>query len=245
MTLNLFTIPLYYISFNKNLELEQKLKDIGFKYINHFKAIDGRELDVKKIVNDKIITIRSYNDLVYGREQHTGLPSLGAVGCTLSHRELWKLCIAKFPYIIIVEDDIDIKNLSKKDIDIIQNSLTLPNSVFISSRSSTGEELLFGTHFTIVSNNAAKKLYDNSIPISIQVDSYIGHMHNIGEINLTTHDIFTQKPHKSSIQDFCIKCNIPKNIYGCKLSYIILIISIICFIQLGLFYKIYIHRKVQ
>jgi hypothetical protein len=42
---DIFDIPLYYISFEQNGELEQYYRDKGFKKINFFKAIDGRKFD--------------------------------------------------------------------------------------------------------------------------------------------------------------------------------------------------------
>ena len=101
------SIPVYYIGFNKNTKLENNLSGIGFKDVNHFKAIDGRKFVVDDLIENNTITIRSYNDLIFGRHEHAGIPSLGAIGCTLSHLSLWKLCVDfNMPYIIICEDDV-------------------------------------------------------------------------------------------------------------------------------------------
>ena len=91
--MNIFDFPLYYISFKRNEELENKAKALGFTNINHFQAIDGRKFEPKKLLGDNIITIRSYYDLVDTRTQHSGLPGLGAVGCTMSHNKLWQKCV--------------------------------------------------------------------------------------------------------------------------------------------------------
>jgi hypothetical protein len=45
--MNIYSIPVYYISFGKNLKLEKRLVEQGFTNINHFEAIDGKKL-IKK-----------------------------------------------------------------------------------------------------------------------------------------------------------------------------------------------------
>ena len=129
--MDIYDIPLYYISFTPKEELENKLKSIGFKNINHFKAIDGRKFDPKELVDNKIITIRAYNDLLSKRSEHIGISSVGAVGCTMSHYELWKKCSKELDNIIIVEDDVDINKKLKDDINFIQTSMLKNNSCVI------------------------------------------------------------------------------------------------------------------
>ena len=131
--IDIYNIPLYYIGFNKKPKLEEQLKKVGFKDINYFKAIDGRKMNVEKLLKDGIISIRAYNDLVYGREQHTGISSKGTIGCTLSHFELWKKCSNELPFIIIVEDDLFLEKIDKKSEDKIKETLNKVNGIFISS----------------------------------------------------------------------------------------------------------------
>ena len=91
--MDVLTIPLYYIGFEPNDELERKAKQIGFSNINYFEAIDGRAFDPKNLLDDKLVTIRAYKELIRPRHDHYGLPSLGAVGCTMSHDKLWNKCV--------------------------------------------------------------------------------------------------------------------------------------------------------
>jgi hypothetical protein len=42
--IDLYSIPVYYISFGENLKLEKHLTEQGFVNINHFEAIDGKKL---------------------------------------------------------------------------------------------------------------------------------------------------------------------------------------------------------
>jgi GR25 family glycosyltransferase involved in LPS biosynthesis len=224
------SIPVYYISFNKNNNLENKLHNIGFKSINHFKAVDGRKFNTDDLIKNNTITIRSYNDLIFGRHEHTGMPTLGAIGCTLSHLTLWKLCVDfNMPYIIICEDDLNIdKDLSKKDIKNIVESITKENGVFVSSNLSKENEIVFfGTHFCVLSQGACKQLIKYALPIDVQTDSYIANISRRNLINLNGYRMYNQRINKSSIQVIYIKPVLPKNIWFYMIV-LLFIIFIVC-----------------
>lgn len=232
--IDIFSIPLYYISFKHEANLEKNLEKVGFKNISHFQAVDGREFVPINLIDKNLITIRSYNDLISNRHQHSGLPSLGAVGCTMSHNELWKLCIEKnLPYICIAESDLYINKISSKSQKKIQEILKKPNSAFVSAHINTKKILKFmGTHFCIISLSACKELVKQAFPIDVQTDAYISHMDNIGKINLGGFPIGKQKKHISSIQELCIKCNLPASTsfyFFFVLKIILLIVLLICF----------------
>ena len=231
--MTIFEYPLYYISFKKNDKLEKACYDLGFKNVNHFSAVDGRKFKPIDLLKNDIITTRSYQDLVYGRDQHKGLSSLGAIGCTMSHDTLWNLCIKNnFPYIIILEDDVKLpKSIKQKDIDKINNILSKKNSIFISANIFKNDKYtrFFGTHFYILSNSSCKELIKNTFPIDIQTDWYIAHMDNIKKVNVEGFQIVKTNSHKSSIQDVCVKCILPKNsvyylIFICFIFFIIIIL---------------------
>ena len=204
--MTIFEYPLYYISFKKNDKLEKACYNLGFKNVNHFSAVDGRNFKPIDLLKNDIITTRSYEDLVYGRDQHKGLPSLGAIGCTMSHDTLWNLCI--------LEDDVKLpKSIKQKDIDKINNILSKKNSIFISANIFKNDKYtrFFGTHFYILSNSSCKELIKNTFPIDVQTDWYIAHMDNIKKVNIEGFQIVKTNIHKSSIQDVCVKCILPKN----------------------------------
>lgn len=239
---NIFNIPLYYISFNKQPNLEKQFKSYGFTNINHFQAIDGRKMDPKKLVESNIISPRSYNDLVYGREQHTGLSSLGAVGCTMSHSALWEKCVDNnLPYIIIAEDDAKFsRKLSKYDIDNITKALLAPNGGFINTYNfKKGREYFFGTHFYFLSNGACKELVKSCYPIDLQTDCYMNYLNNTGKISLEGYEIVRQSLHASSVQDKCVKCYLPKSWW----FYVLIIIGISLFIGILISFGIYMYKK--
>jgi GR25 family glycosyltransferase involved in LPS biosynthesis len=217
--LDIYNIPLYYISFNKNNELENHLKKRGFINVNFFKAIDGRKFNVEDLKNKDLITIRAYNDLVNGREQNSGLSSLGCIGCSMSHYNLWDKCVKNnYPYIIIAENDVNIpQKFTNDDLNDIRNTISQPDGIFVATKNlKTNKNIisLQGLHFYIISNSACKKLIKEAFPIDVQTDHYISHMADKKDIKLYSKPIATQKFHISDVQSsLCIKCILPDNIY--------------------------------
>lgn len=55
MALNIYNIPLYYISFNKQPRLENHFNLHGFTNINHFQAINGKNLSPKDLLANNLI----------------------------------------------------------------------------------------------------------------------------------------------------------------------------------------------
>ena len=228
--LDIFSIPLYYISFKKNKNIEDHYKYHGFKNINHFEAIDGRKLDPKQLLKNGFITIRCYDDLMSGRTEHSGLPSLGAVGCTLSHYNLWRLCLEKnIPYIIIAEEDNEMYNIKMGDIKNIKSTLSKDKPLFISSniKKIDHRNHFFCTNFYITSIDACEQLVKKCFPMDVQTDWYISNLSTVGDITLEGYKISFQKSGKSSIQQTCITCFLPKNksFYFKALAVLIIIIS--------------------
>lgn len=222
---SIYKIPLYYISFERNIDLENDLKSQGFIDINHFKAINGRKFNEEDLLRDKIITIRSYQDLKSGRDQHQGIPSLGAIGCSFSHYELWKKCINdNIPYITIVEEDADFsKKISKDDIHKINNTLSKPRSFYISELFMDDDKFI-GTQFYCSSNYVCRQFVDRFFPIDVQLDWYLNYIVDLdNSINKEVFKTITQKSHESSIQDLCMKCIMPTN----PVPYILLIVLVI------------------
>lgn len=247
--IDIYSIPVYYISFGKNLNLEKHLSEQGFINVNHFEAIDGKKLKPDDLRLQRKITFRAYNDLIQNRGETWGIPSLGAIGCTSSHNELWKKCVNEnMNHIIIVENDLVFKDkFSDDDIKFINYSLRKPKSAFFGSRrykSNNNMKVLGGTQFCILSKDCCKELSNNVFPIEVQTDVYITHMENIGLIEFKCRFLTTQKLHISLIQDFCFKCILPnKNnfYYGWVLILIVLLYFIYYYIKA---YRVCMENKI-
>ena len=239
--IDLYSIPVYYISFNQEKDLEKNLIERGFKEIIHFKAIDGRVFKPDFLVKKNLITIRSYHDLLSGRHQHAGISGLGAIGCTMSHNELWKLCVNNdLPYIAIAEADLYLKDISPETEHKIKKILEKPNSIFVSTKIDKKKiiEKFYGLHFYILSNAACKELIKNTFPIDVQTDWYIAHLDTLKRINVNGFSIGLQKTHISSIQEYSIKCRLPSS----QLPYLIFFILFVLLVSVTL-YLLYSRNK--
>jgi GR25 family glycosyltransferase involved in LPS biosynthesis len=226
---DLYSIPVYYISFKKEKDLEKNLTERGFNKIIHFKAINGRKFNPDFLIKKNLITIRSYQDLLLGRHQHSGMSSLGVIGCTMSHNEIWKLCVEyDLPYVAIAEADLYLNEITPHIEEKIKEILKEPNSVFMSEKINKQGIVTFfqRTHFYIISNSACKELINNVFPIDVQTDYYIAHMDTIKKINLDGFIIGTQKKHDSLIQDFCIKCKLPTSVFPYLIIFILFILLV-------------------
>ena len=243
---NILNFPLYYISFEKNKILEKELSKYGFTNVNHFKAIDGRKYDPYKLKENGFLTSRAYNDLINGKSQHSGLTTLGAVGCTLSHATLWKKCLdEKIPYMTIVEEDVLFKDkIDEKLCKLILDSVNKKNGIFLGTNIEKDEKNTFfiGSQFYVISNGASKELVENVFPIDVQTDFYMADLDFFKKVDITGYPISTQKYHKSSIQMRCIQCHLPKS----TLWYILLLaFFIVLLIGVIVYYKKYKQCKIN
>lgn len=239
--MDIHNFPLYYISFQKKPELENHYKNNGFSNINHFKAVRGKDLNPTELIKDKIISVRSYDDLMSSRREHSGLSSMGAVGCALSHYGLWNICVENnYPYMIIVEDDNRMyRKLASNTVQKIKDIISKPSSIFVSVhvKNQDHRRHFFGLHFYIISNEACRKLIKDFFPIDVQVDWYIANQATLGNITVEGFPVSKQTtpPGKSTIQtDVCITCMLPKK----PLFYIGVIIFLIILLILS-----YVYRK--
>jgi len=204
-----FNFPVYYISFQRNLKLEETFTKLGFTDINHFKAINGKQFTPLKLRTEGIITSRGYDDLVKGRNQWCGIPSLGMIGCTLSHASLWKKCVDEnIPYMIILEEDVILKEkIDKKLCKLILDSVEKENGIFIGAKVEKKKSPSFiGLQFYVVSNGACKELTKGVFPIDVQTDCYVAELDFLKKINMSGSAISVQSDHKSTIQTSCPKC---------------------------------------
>ena len=207
------SVPVYYIEKTPNTATEERLREQGIVEIHHFEEINGRELDMAHLVDTKLIGIRGYEDLTNGREQHGGIPSMGSIGCTLSHYNLWSMCVEKnMPFIGIAENDVVFdKKLSAFGPEIKTFFDTNNAGLFVTVQVyPRNNGILFnGTQFYYISKAACASLMEFCFPIDLQVDWYMSEMHNLGKVTIGNHPITGQDGEESSIQNKCFKCNYP------------------------------------
>ena len=239
--MDVLKFPLYYISFKKKASIEKHYADLGFTNVHHFSAVNGKRLDYDKLLNDRVITPRWYYDLLYGNRDNNGPPGPGAIGCTLSHYELWQLCLSKkYPCIIIVEEDNRIpKKLTAKDFRAIKDAIKKPNGVFMSSHRNKKTGRIQGTHFYIASQGACKKLIDKTFPMSLPTDMYMAYMDKQKNISVEGYVIGSQNTDgwwNSSIQDTRLLTYMPRSNWF-WIGMVVLFLALIAIVIFLLSYK--------
>ena len=148
-------------------------------------AIVGKNVDISdtKVVSPLTrfqLDHHSKNDTIYS------IPSVGAIGCYLSHLECMKKCVELNEPIIVFEEDVTFSDYKKK---VIRNALqNVPDdSMHISllyirqsiykDYDSTFCRILgdhAGTQCMLLFPAGAKFILDKALPITTQIDLFIG-----------------------------------------------------------------------
>uniref|UniRef100_A0A6C0KU45 Glycosyl transferase family 25 domain-containing protein n=1 Tax=viral metagenome TaxID=1070528 RepID=A0A6C0KU45_9ZZZZ len=156
------------------------------------------------------------------RRDHAQLGSWGAVGCYLSHANIWKKMLdEKIDSAIIFEDDVQFNSGFKDRFEKFMKNLPSDGDVFFLDVSVNFKPLKYddmfdkilgqfwGLHAYIMTNKGAQKLLPFVYPIEIQIDSLIGYSASLNRLKLyTAKDLCGQKTHISSIQTACMICDI-------------------------------------
>uniref|UniRef100_A0A2A4JRR4 Glycosyl transferase family 25 domain-containing protein n=1 Tax=Heliothis virescens TaxID=7102 RepID=A0A2A4JRR4_HELVI len=96
---------IYMINLDRRTErrelMEMNFKELGMD-VKHFKAVDGRDLDMNNLKDLSITLMPNYEDPYHKRPMKAG-----EVGCFLSHYYIWKEVVEKRHKIaLVLEDDI-------------------------------------------------------------------------------------------------------------------------------------------
>lgn len=182
--INFDKTSIYIINLDKRVDryniTSKKLLDYGYNNYKRFSAIDSN-LNWDKVKNYVDINSMESIDNNY-RKYHHEL-SKGAVGCYLSHYNLWnKLLLSNDDNFIIFEDDTlptfqysEIKTIlydAPKNWDIILFGGLYHRNNIIKNTSLCRVKRFYCTHAYIISKSGAKKL-QCMLPIKQQVDSLL------------------------------------------------------------------------
>jgi GR25 family glycosyltransferase involved in LPS biosynthesis len=178
-------------------------------------AIDGSTLSLSKLISENIIgnigikSIKNQN-----RIYHYELPNINAVGCFLSHYNIWKLILnTEGDNFIIFEDDTQFNDISLIEINyrvsLLPNNwdiYLLSNNNFCYSRIKINKNLFkikrfFLTNSYIINKKGIKKIFNSNtlFPINQQIDSYLSDLTDDFNLNIYCHNNY--KYYKQS-QDF-------------------------------------------
>ena len=149
------------------------------KSVYVFEAVDGSKLDAK---TDRRIGVAAFHSMTRQNALMEECPALidglPAVGCSLSHIALWRLCLENGTPIVVVEDDVEVEPDQQE---ALEEACGHPAD-FVSLVSCTkypdiqrlaDAKQFSGTQAYCVRPSAAKLLLEQCLPIEVHVDIYI------------------------------------------------------------------------
>ena len=234
----------------KMIKLFNKLGGIFDNY-QFFKAIKGKDIPTDELNN--LLAPNAWYTINIHRNDYKQICSLGAVGCYLSHYNIWKEIIENdYKNVIVFEDDIT-TNLNYEQ--IMEYINTLPSDYDyanlsywyplgyelkeINDKWSTSKDVnIVWSNAYIISNKGAKKLIKKALPMSLQVDIYVNIISATDpsfKRYFSNIDVFPQEDILigSDIQDLCVKCIITEvsnkliNESNCYFSIILIILILL------------------
>ena len=163
---------------------------------SRFDAVDGKHLSSDKL--HACLTPRAAYELSVGRRfpfgwVHEGVPSRGAVGCYLSHLEIWKRASERTVATLVLEQDAKPVALPGEISDAIASIPADADYVFLghlalflprfmerfASKPVRGfhpvesSSDIFCTHAYVITPVGARKLVEKALPINSQVDCFV------------------------------------------------------------------------
>ena len=224
---------IYVINLKKNTERKEnvinlfnKLGGIFNNYV-FYEAIIGNELSESQIY--EIMSVKSLYTLYKKFTDHSDIRTKGAIGCYLSHYNIWVDVIKNnYKNVLIFEDDIYSDYDYDKILSYINNvpqdydiallgyicfffSLDKRKYEINNYWNSTNSLRIMGMHSYLLSNSGAIKLSKKAFPIEMQVDAYINYICNINpniKRYISKKNIFLQNilTYSTDIQNFCTVC---------------------------------------
>lgn len=208
MAIDISKIPIFCINLDSRLYRYKKFcmqpgtKEILPK-IQRFPAVDGYKIDVLKSTEISLTT--KSNIIRKSRRSHGEINSLGAIGCSMSHYQVWQKFLAgEASHCLVLEDDAwipeglsgEIAGVVPPDFDVWPLSYRLydkrlnpldPNASHKKSPWKT-PVYYWGTAAYLVSREGARKLSEGFFPITNHLDQYFCMKSALGYIRLVVHE---------------------------------------------------------
>ena len=214
-TLDIFNIPTYVVSMKEREDRWKRFMDQPaismLKRLKRSNAVNGKKLDP---VNDSRISVRSRLNIFRNyRRSHHEIATMGAVGCSLSHMEIWKKFLKSgAKYCFIMEDDAIITEQSLNTINELIPKLPAswgmwllgsykPNFVYESMTTKPWNRVynFTASHAYLLTRPAARIFLDSATPIESHVDHYMSNIsilkNNLIVQNPNVHVEFFRKDH--------------------------------------------------
>ena len=226
MAIDLKKIPIFCVNLDKRRQRYEKFcKQPGTKglTIHRFSAVEGNAIEYLK--SDKISLQTKYNIQNKARRSHGEINTLGAIGCSMSHYEVWqKFLQTDASHCLVLEDDARLvegfaEMVAKYSADFTGDVWALSYKLYdkrlvpVSPGSPWKTPIYYwGTAAYIISREGATKLSSNFFPIECHMDKFFCLQSSLGYIRLVIHDsvmIYTMS-YGTDVQMYsCDLCDIP------------------------------------
>lgn len=222
-------------------------------------AVNGNAIPEEE--KHSLVTLRALCEIKSKiRYSHAGMPSWGAVGCTLSHKLIWEECAKEnsdYPYLVLEDDAYFLKNRNKwsesfngcvssanKHWDICMLGPMFgtecdeidPYTSILTNPYPFGKEFI-GTHAYLITANGAKLLLKYVLPIGDQTDFFIQSIGSFYGLRIakSTYSLAIQLNTKSSVQ--------VRNTLRCEKSIQFYIQNVAAFLILFLVLLLWLRRQ--
>jgi GR25 family glycosyltransferase involved in LPS biosynthesis len=201
--LDIFHTPIFVINLRQRkdrwklfVEQDPAVKALQITRVD---AFNGKALDYLK--DPRISTASRLNIMRNDRRTHPEVASLGAIGCSISHINLWKRIVAaNLPYAVIMEDDArftleDLQRINALAPAIPESAkvwilgLYAPNRIHEPLPNSDWSRIYTFTasHAYIITREAAKKFLEQAYPIEMHIDHYMSSMSTLYDLPMVQH----------------------------------------------------------
>jgi len=202
--IDIFNIPTYVVSMKEREDRWKRFTDqpaVGMlKRIKRSMAVNGKKLDP---LNDRRISVRTRLNIFRNyRRSHHEIATMGAVGCSLSHIEIWKKFLKSGAnYCLVMEDDAILTETILNSINELIPSLPRewgiwllgcykPNLVHEAMDSKPWNRIynFTASHAYLMTRAAAKICLDDATPIESHIDHYMSN------ISILKNNLIVQRP---------------------------------------------------
>lgn len=218
---NIKDIPIFVINLDSDVKrwnyIKYQLDYIKSNNYERVSAVDMRKPNMANLYKDDRISLYTkFTIQKKHRCDHKQIDRTGAIGCTLSHYNIWKKIIDNNIQIaIIMEDDMHLMSnfyeSLQKEIEKYNREFDILNIGYVKNYFSEIEnsKLYFGTGCYVVTKEACEILCKYVFPIDTHVDAYFFLLNQFGYIKMIMSDkdiIFHGGNFDTNISHGVLKC---------------------------------------
>jgi GR25 family glycosyltransferase involved in LPS biosynthesis len=201
--INIFNVPAYFINMQERPDRCKRFMDqpavASLKKLRRCVAVNGKKLKYK---TDRRISLRTRLNIFRNyRRSHYEIATLGAIGASLSHIDIWKRFLATGARVALVfEDDAILTEAILNQINTLIPTLPSdwgmwllgwykPNLVFehLDKKPWNRVYNFTAAHAYLLTREAAKNLLEDALPIETHVDHYISTAAAIKDLVVVQH----------------------------------------------------------